>query len=121
MKSSYLFGVPTMHTYFVPFTNVCIYWGVLHIYKKLLEDVFIQYEHRYKKSNILFIDEGQYHSKDNNNDNCFKFPSSWTFDGSYERDRNIKIILCSFLNHFGALSKYEVVVKTIQNHYPDDK
>jgi hypothetical protein len=75
--------------------------GVLHIYKKQLKDVFIQYGDRYEKSNILFIDEGQYHLEDNNKENCLKMPSSWTFDGSDERDRNIKTMLCSLLNHLG--------------------
>jgi hypothetical protein len=46
--------------------------GVLHIYKKLLKYVFIQYGDRYKKSNILFINEGQYHSKDNSEENYLK-------------------------------------------------
>jgi hypothetical protein len=66
-----------------------------------LKDVFIQYGDIYEKSNILFIDEGQYHSKVNNEENYLKMTSSWTFDGSYERDKNIKTMFCSLLNHLG--------------------
>jgi hypothetical protein len=66
------------------------------------------------KKNILFIDEGQYHSKDNSKENCLKLLSSWTFDGSYERDRNIKTILCSFLNHLGTHPNMKHLVKNIQ-------
>ena len=34
---------------------------VLHIYKNLLKDVVIQYGDIYKKLDVLFIDEAQYH------------------------------------------------------------
>ena len=71
---------------------------VLHIYNKLLVDVFIQYGNRYKKSKILLINEGQYVKEDNKEDHFLKLPSNWTFNSSYERDRNTKTKLCSFVN-----------------------
>ena len=36
---------------------------VLHIYKNLFKDVLIQYGDIYKKLDMVFVDEGQYHSK----------------------------------------------------------
>jgi hypothetical protein len=75
---------------------------LLHIYKKQLKDVFIQYGDKYKKLNMLLIGEGQYHNlEDNSEENYLKMPSSWTFDGSDEKYRNIKTMLCSLLSHLG--------------------
>ena len=77
-------------------------------------DVLIQYGHRYESSNILFINEGQYNSKDNNDDNYLKIPSSWTFDGSYERDINIETMLCSLMNHLGPPQNIRPWLKTFK-------
>jgi len=57
-ENSYLFGFSNMYTYFVLLTNYAYIGGVLHISRKLLKDIFIQYGDGYKKSNIIFIDEG---------------------------------------------------------------
>ena len=59
--------------------------GVLHKYKKILKDVFVQYGDRYLRSNILFIDEGQHNLEDNSKDICLKIPLFWTFYGSHGR------------------------------------
>ena len=81
--------------------------GVLHGYKKPLKYVFMQYEDRCRISNILFIDEGEYHlkynSKDNSMYNFLKNPSCWKFDGSHENELSIKTMLCALLNYLGNL------------------
>ena len=84
------------------------------IYKKSLKDVFIQYGDIYQKSEILFIDEGKYHLEDNSKDNCLKIPSSWTFDGSQEREIHLKTMLCSVLNHLGPCSNMGRWLKTFK-------
>lgn len=62
--------------------------GLLHRYKKPMKDVFVQYGDRYRASNILFIDEGEYHLENNVEDNSMynflKMWSCWKFDGSHE-------------------------------------
>ena len=55
--------------------------GRVQVYKKKFNDLLIQYRVRYENSNIMFIDEGQYHSEDNSEDNCLIMSLSWRFDG----------------------------------------
>jgi len=54
-----------------------------------------------KRTNILFIYEVQSQFEDYTEENCLKLPSSWKFYGSYERDINMKTILCLVLNNLG--------------------
>ena len=68
----------------------------------MLNDVFVKFIDRYQALNILCITKGQYHSEDSNKVNCFKIPSSWAFDGSYERDNTISTMFSSLLNHLGT-------------------
>ena len=65
----------------------------------MLNDIFMKYTDRYQASNILFITKVQYPSGDRNEENFFKMPSRWEFDGSFERDDTINTILSSLLNH----------------------
>ena len=70
-----------------------------------MKDVFVQYGDRYRTSNILFINEGEYHPKDNVEDNrmynYLKMPSCNKFDGSQERELSIKTMLCALLKLLG--------------------
>lgn len=79
---------PIVYTYFVVFPNVCIYWWNGTYLQKILTDIIIHYEIKYETLNILFIDEFQYHYEGNSEENYLKVPSSMTFGGSYERERN---------------------------------
>lgn len=65
----------------------------------MLNDVFMKFADRYQASSILCITDGQYHSGDRNEENHFKMPSSWEFDGSSKRDNTINTMLSSLLNH----------------------
>lgn len=53
--------------------------GLLHICKKILKDVFIEYVDRYETLNILFRYESQYYLEDNEKENCLKMTSNWMF------------------------------------------
>ena len=67
-----------------------------------------------KTLNILFIVEGQYHSKDNIKKNYLKMPSSWTFDGLDKRERNINKMFGTLLNHLGLRPNMGYQLKTFK-------
>lgn len=71
----------------------------LHGSKKKMKYVFVLYGDRHRTSNILFIDEGEYHLedsvRDNNMYNYLKMPSCWKFYSSWERELSKNNVLCS--------------------------
>ena len=67
-----------------------------------------------KTLNILFIIEGQYHSKDNIKDNYLKIPSSCTFDGLDKRERTIDTMLISLQNNLGPCPIMGYQLKTFK-------
>ena len=87
-----------IHTKYFSNTYDCI-GGVQHVYKKMFNGVLIKYREIYETSNILSINEGQYHARDNNEENCLIVPLIWRFDGLFKKDKKVKNILCSLLNH----------------------
>ena len=63
---------------------------------------------------MLCITEGQYHSRDSNEEKCFKIPSIWEFDGSSQRDNMINTMLYSLLNHLGPRPNMYHHLKTLK-------
>ena len=99
MKSCYLFGVASnVYIFYHSLMYVSIN-GELHIFKKLLKDVFFKYGDRYENLNILFTNEGQYHSKESRKDDFLKLQSSWTLSCLDEINKKIKIKILHFLNY----------------------
>ena len=78
--------------------------NLLPIYHNNISKVFEIYDRIYDKSNILFIDEARYHSGHNREENCFKIPPSWEYDGSLERDRLIWSNICNSLIHWPKIN-----------------
>ena len=75
-------------------------WNFLtYLRKELISKVFDVWEERYDKSNILFVDAVWYNSGNNREENYFKIPTNWEYDGSLEKDVLIWSNLYNFLRH----------------------
>ena len=55
--------------------------SIQQVYKKKFNDVLIWYGETDENSNIYFINEGKYHSKENSEENYLIISSTLRFDG----------------------------------------